>query len=433
MSEPFSFVARAARRPHPSWWLSALAVVAAPTLLACADDASSRMRAPSGGPGAGSSAGAATATGTDTDRGMFGNAAGTSAPATPTGPVASDQPIAPGEECGAVTQMAENTFQPADIIFGVDTSGSMAEEVQQVQANLNTFSQQIIDSGIDVRVIMLATRQEGSSLASGGQAVEGPCIAAPLGSGQCPDDSNPPTYVHVDAAVTSWDVLDVYINSYSMYREHLREDALKTFVTISDDNADDSTHPLAALAPGLGVPLPVIKSADAFIAAVEGLESDPASGMWSDWRYSGIYSFTLCPSAASGAVGVVHQDLVDATGGVAGDLCLQEFAPVFDELARQVVASAMLACDWAIPPPPDGEAFDPGRSNVQLTLDGAVEQLLKAADVSQCRDGDGWHYDDEAAPTKVVACPSTCGRIQAAVSAQVDLQFGCDTKLRPPE
>ena len=330
-----------------------------------------------------------------------------------------------------MSQMADNTYQPADIIFGVDTSGSMAEEVMQVQANLNAFSQQIVDSGIDARVIMLATLQDGSSLTSGGQAVEGPCVGAPLGSGQCPDDSNPPAYVHINTPVTSWDVLDVYVNAYPMYEEYLREDSIKTFVTISDDNADGTNHPFAALAPVYGVPIPVINNADAFIEAVAALE--PGSGMWDDWHYSGIFSFSLCPSAATGAVGVVHQALVDATGGVAGDLCLQQFAPVFDELAKQVVASATLACDWQIPAPPDGEAFDPTRSNVNITLDGSSEPLLKVPDGTQCGAGDGWHYDDEAAPSKVLACPATCTRIQGAASAQVDLQFGCETKLRPPE
>jgi hypothetical protein len=47
---------------------------------------------------------------------------------------------------------------------------------------------------------------------------------------------------------------------------------------------------------------------------------------------------------------------------------------------------------------------------VRLTLNGTAEQLLKVPDVSQCSN-----------------------RIQTAASAQVDLQFGCETRLRPPE
>lgn len=143
--------------------------------------------------------------------------------------------------------MAENMLQPADIdiVFGIDTSGSMSEEVAEVQQNPNRFSRQIIDSGIDVRVLVLSTLQGAALL--GGVTVDGPCIVPPLGSGQCPNDSNPPSYVHVDTMVASWDVLDVYVNAYPMYREHLRENSLKTFVTISDDNADSSTSPFGPL------------------------------------------------------------------------------------------------------------------------------------------------------------------------------------------
>ncbi len=326
-------------------------------------------------------------------------------------------------KCGAVSQKAENKLQPVDIIFGVDTSGSMAEEVAQVQQHLSAFSQQIIDSGVDVRVIMLASLQ-GTAALSGGAAVDGPCIAPPLGSGQCPNDSNPPRYVHIDQEVTSWDVLDVYINAYPKYSQYLRPNSLKTFVSISDDNADSSTSPFSIVAE-LGGLVPTIRTPDAFVAAVQKLA--PGSPMWSSWRYSGIFSFTACPSAELGAVGTVHQQLVARTGGVAGDLCLQDFAPVFDKLAQQVADVVALSCDWQIPASPQGGAFDRAKTNVQLTLGSAVEQLRKVPDVSACGSREGWHYDNEAQPTKVVACPKTCERMQAAKDAQVDLQFGCQT------
>ena len=170
----------------------------------------------------------------------------------------------------------------------------------------------------------------------------------------------------------------------------------------------------------------MIHSAEASVAAVGNLE--PHSPIGSNWRYSGIYSFSSCPSAQFGAVGVVHEALVKQTGGVAGDLCLQEFDPVFDALARGVTKAVTLACDWAIPPAAPGvPPFDKAKTNVQLTLDGAVEQSLKVADVSACGIVEGWHYDDEAAPIEVVACPATCTRIQAAARAQVLLLFGCRT------
>ncbi len=46
---------------------------------------------------------------------------------------------------------------------------------------------------------------------------------------------------------------------------------------------------------------------------------------------------------------------------------------VFDALAEGVTKAVTLACDWAIPPATPGvPSFDKAKTNVQLTLDGAV-------------------------------------------------------------
>jgi hypothetical protein len=44
------------------------------------------------------------------------------------------------EQCTGVSSTAEAQKQPADIIIAVDTSGSMSEEADQVQENLNAFA-----------------------------------------------------------------------------------------------------------------------------------------------------------------------------------------------------------------------------------------------------------------------------------------------------
>ena len=59
-----------------------------------------------------------------------------------------------------------------------------------------------------------------------------------------------------------------------------------------------------------------------------------------------------CTYAAPGGEGVPYRELVQQTGGEMGDLCLQDFDPVFDVLAGAVVESATLSCEWAIPEPP---------------------------------------------------------------------------------
>jgi len=334
----------------------------------------------------------------------------------------SSQLVVDGGECGAVVEKAEMVLTPVDIIFGIDTSMSMIEEVLMMQENLNAFSQQIIDANIDAHVIVLSALQTGAPVI---RTIDGPCIAPPLGSGSCPDDSLPPTYVHIDALVTSFDVLDVYINQYPQYKPHLRENSLKTFVTISDDNATNETHPMGSMNPD---EKPVHHNADLFIDAVAQLE--PGSPMWSNWRYSGIYSFTMCPASLMGAVGEIHAELVQRTQGVAGDLCLQDFQPVFDELAKELVSGSKLACDWAIPAPPEDELMDIEMTSVQFTLNGIQESPLpRILDGANCADHDAWYYDRPENPTRIFACPVTCERVQAADRAEVGILFGCEPPI----
>ena len=84
--------------------------------------------------------------------------------------------------CQAVSEEAKTSLQPADIIWAVDTSGSMIDEAAAVQNSINAFSQQIVASGIDVHVVM--TRRL-SDLRFGLSASPAICVAPPLGTGQC--------------------------------------------------------------------------------------------------------------------------------------------------------------------------------------------------------------------------------------------------------
>jgi hypothetical protein len=329
-----------------------------------------------------------------------------------------------GGKCGIVTQRSKNTRMPADIIIGIDTSGSMSEEVLMVQENLNAFSEQIIKADIDVHVILIADPQTGVLPY---YTVDGPCIAAPLGSGNCPDDSKPPTFVHLNVQIDSFNMLDKFIEQYPQYKQYLRENSLKSFLSISDDNADTTTNAMAVAA---GWPQPVIHTADAFIKAINELEPGPTPDvkwtMWSNWFYAGIYSFSICASSQFGAVGTVYAELIERTNGVGGDLCLQDFKPVFDRLATSVVGGSKIACEWAIPKSPNGEELNVDNTSVQFTVNGKKESPLpRALDKSVCKDHEAWYYDNPTAPTRVLACPAMCERVQAAREAEVIVLFDC--------
>ncbi len=117
------------------------------------------------------------------------------------------------------------------------------------------------------------------------------------------------------------------------------------------------------------------------------------------------------------------------TGGVAGNLCLQDFQPVFNELQQEVIESAGIACEWDIPDPPPGEIFDPDKVNVIYVPTPGTEIVIGKVDSAADCGGvtDGWYYDDDVNPTQVLVCPQTCEKIQGQPGAEINIQFGCTT------
>jgi hypothetical protein len=365
-----------------------------------------------GDPGAGgttSFGGSVTSTGGDSLGGVSG-AQGTGS--------------ATGSECASVKQTAKNTLQPADIIMAVDNGPNMQTDITIVRDRLDGFSKQIVASGVDANIVLItaalnpdivsqATPLGGS--AGGWRAI---CVGAPLGSGKCPDDSNPPSFHHLDEEVGAGHgliptperhPLNLFTQLYPKYKAFLRPNAAKSFVVITDQNATPGPNDSAA----------------AFTSAVAAM--DPV--MFPSFRMSGIVAYTAClqflfPSV----VGTVYLDLIKQTGGVSGDFCTSNFAPVFDDLAKGVIGYSQVDCQWAIPPAPGGQTLDPRKVNVKITSGAVESQIGQVSSAADCaRAGDGWYYDSPTSPSMIMACPASCDTIRKAQGSQVDVLFGCET------
>jgi len=384
---------------------------------ACSEDSDPEMR---GGDAFGNAGSGGGGNGDGTGSNGLGNGSGST--------------VTLGDGCAAVSQGTNNTLQPADIVWAIDNSCSMGEEILAVRDNMNAFSQQISDSGIDARFVLISdtfdpdvmTGASGAGGGGGGGYSYGVCIDPPLGSGSCPDDTNLDGYLHVPQVVGSWDSLDMIITTHGQWGAQMRPNATKSFVVVTDDNAVGGFEDLGGLIPGLGTMAGGNTSAAAFSTNLVAL--DPS---FADFAFHGIYSFTQCPAAA--AVGQVYADLVQQTGGIAGDLCLQQFQPVFDQIAQGVIGNSRIDCEWAIPAPPQGETLALNSVNVQYTApSGTTENIFHVQDQGACAGGDGWFYDVAGDnPSKVLVCPSTCQRIQGEGGGAVDVLFGCGTVERP--
>lgn len=99
--------------------------------------------------------------------------------------------------------------------------------------------------------------------------------------------------------------------------------------------------------------------------------------------------------------------------------------------ALNAIRGSRLTCEFQIPEAPPGETLEYGQVNVLFT-DGATTTPLYFVGSSEaaCAGSAGWYYDSDPAlkaPTRIVACPSSCAAISASEAGSVQIQLGCAT------
>jgi len=91
-------------------------------------------------------------------------------------------------------------------------------------------------------------------------------------------------------------------------------------------------------------------------------------------------------------------------------------------VATAVVAGSKVACDLAMPEPPEGKKANLDQVSVQVVPSpGAPAQKIPhVSDAARCGSG-GWYYDSAIAPTKIILCPTTCTWAQGLTQAKPSL------------
>lgn len=313
--------------------------------------------------------------------------------------------------CAKTTAMAIKP--PVDVIMAIDQSGSMSDDIANVKANVNKFSDYLKASGLDYRVILIA---------SPGTSTYSLCVPAPLGGATCGAD-NPPIFKQVPQNVQSTDALTRILQTYDgapgPYQGALRAGAVKAIVPITDDNsslaaASFDTQLLAKPGGQFGT----AAKRNYVVYPIMGAPAHPAES----------------PKCGTNAVNTGSQyiSLVKLVGGGSKwfPICLTNFGPVFTEMAKSI--ATRVACELTVPPPPMGEKLDPDRVNVTYTPGtGGMSEPFLRDDSKPCEAGaNGWQYSTDK--TKIILCGDACKKVQADLGAKVNVEFGCETKVRPP-
>ncbi len=142
--------------------------------------------------------------------------------------------------------------------------------------------------------------------------------------------------------------------------------------------------------------------------------------------YNGVNTYVI---GMQGSI-MSNLDKIAAAGGTTAAYDITDDINLFSA-AMAEIRTAELACEFSLPPPPEGMALVPDQVNFTYKAGDADEPVVlpHADDLADCGDQPGWYYDNNFDPTKIIVCPASCATIQNDALAEVGVAFGCETVL----
>lgn len=267
----------------------------------------------------------------------------------------------------------------ADIVWFIDTSGSMDEEAKYLQNNINAFANYIGNQAVDFRVVLIA---EGFGI----------CVPEPLGGPGCTDG---PSFRHVHEAIDSHNGPEKVMETYPLYQDFLRPDATTNFIAVTDDNSKKSaswfTNEAAGKTnPGFSKPF--------LFHSIVGM---------------GTLPFVGCIGAAQ--TGSVYLQLSAQTGGATFPICNTDWSSTFGAMAESVVNGLQTTCGYAVPNP--AALNNATKISLKHNGGGAYTQV---AGPDQCTTTPSWYLVGQ---DELFLCPSSCSIITGGV---LELNVSCN-------
>jgi hypothetical protein len=357
-------------------------------------------------------------------------------------------PISPA--CVISEGNVQDVRQPVDIILLLDNSGSMEDELEAVEANINVnFASVLNERNVDYHLILISRhRQEPRDESE--EASTSICVTSPLSGLDSCDDAEQPrfteSFFQYSTKLESTDSFDVALDTYELpidsereekfdqaplgWSDWLRPLAKKVFLEMTDDNED---MPIDDFVGGLVTMAPQHFGADpanpTFVFhSIIGLAEKPVPT--EAYAPDEPVQPELCDGNDNEVTnaGESYQELSIRTGGLRFPLCqFGAYDVVFQKIADDVVQRAA-ACDFPFPLPPAGLELDLPRVAIRYTP-GAGDEIdfKQAPTVADCQ-ADAFYVAND----RLNLCPDTCTAVRSDPLARVQALFTCRSQLIVP-
>jgi hypothetical protein len=349
------------------------------------------------------------------------------------------------DACASVSAVATLTKKPVDVIFVIDNSGSMSQEIAAVQNNINVnFADILGTSGLDYRVIMLS-KYNTVDYSAGYYRV---CIKGPLGgNSNCDNEPKPintANFFHYNQQIDSTDSFQRILDSYKKrdpscgaapaacsaangWSDWLRADALKVFIEVTDD---DSNTLYTAFETSLFALTPKMFGSATdrnymFYSIVGLKENTPATTPYPD---TANVVTTSCSTAVG--PGQDYQQLSKLTKALRYPVCqTASYNAVFQAVAQGVIAGAKVDCSFAVPDATGGVVnLTTVIVNYTPSNGDPVKSFMQVDDISQCTAAGNFYITQDADmgnKNMIQLCPDTCTTVQKDDKAQIGVLFDC--------
>jgi hypothetical protein len=293
------------------------------------------------------------------------------------------------DACASIRRDAAPGRAPIDVVWLVDTSASMFDDIAQITQNIASFMKDFESSTADTRAVMITLADPAAGTALAADAAR---------------------YRFVPSIVESGMLYTVALSRFDSYKDFLRPGAATHFVMVTDDEDRIGGEMFRAqMEQQLG---------HAFV--LHAIASPNENGRpCANPSCGGAWLPLACGAVA---VGDNYNTLADATAGEKISICTDDWGEIFTRLSSAVIASA-LPCAYPLADATSA-AFDPERVQVVYTPEGKGDrEFPKASSRSSCGTKPGWYYDDDSGPTSVELCPAACELVQQGGS--IDIALGC--------